>query len=350
MELYTTDSDREFYQSTIRPLLPAKILDFHTHLWQADHWLGTETGSASSGLDSASVTGVAASKYMSTHIDYGVEKMQECVAQIFPDLEYHAVVFGQPTPTADNDRTNAYASDAAEIGNYYPLMIPLPGKRAAGELREDVAAGGFYGFKVFLNWTGNDYADVAVEDMITDVEMSVANDLGLVVLLHVPGALRLAANGVQESIKKYSMSYPNAKIVLAHCGRCYDQDSMAKSMRFLKGLDNVYMDSSMVMDPGVIKMVFDAIGPGRLLFGTDFPVAVMKGRRVHVMDHWVDIVAKGYPASEYRVPSDNMSATYMAYEIILAIIRGARLAGLSKAEAAGVFFKNGIELIRNTAS
>jgi len=284
---------------------------------------------------------------MSTEIDFGVEKLQQCAYEIFPELDYRAVVFGQPTPTADTDRTNMYAAESAQNNSYYPLMIPIPGAKTTPQLAESVVAGGYYGFKVFLNWTGNDYADVAVEDMITDVEMSVADDSGLIVLLHVPGAERLAAEGVQKSVKRYSKSYPNAKIVLAHCGRCYDQDTMARSTEFLAELDNVYMDSSMVMDPGVIKLVFDAIGPRRLLFGTDFPVAVMKGRRVHVMDHWVDIVAQGYPASEYRVPSDNMHATYMAYEIILAVVRGGRLSGLSESEISNVFFENGMSLIRS---
>lgn len=47
---------------------------------------------------------------------------------------------------------------------------------------------------------------------------------------------------------------------------------------------------------------------GRLLFATDFPMAAMRARRVWVMDHWVDVVLPGYPASAYRVSGDTFRA------------------------------------------
>ena len=350
MKLSTTDSDREFYRKLIRPLLPDRILDFHAHVWKPDHWKGYDRSQTAEGLSSTSVTEERSARYMTTEIEFSVEMLKACADEIFPGVAYHAVVFGQPTPTADTERTNAYASGSRETGDYYPLMIPIPGNRTAADLAAAVNEGGYYGFKVFLNWIGNAYIDVKVEDMVTDLEMGVADDLRLVVLLHVPGSDRLAATCVQESITRYARGYPNAKIVLAHCGRCYDQERMLRAMDFLADLDNVYMDSSMVMDHGVIKLVFDAIGPKRLLFGTDFPVAVMKGRRVQVMDHWIDVVSTGYPDADYRIASDTIQMTYMAYEIILAIRRGAQLAGISEAELRGVFAENGFNLLRSVPS
>ena len=56
----------------------------------------------------------------------------------------------------------------------------------------------------------------------------------------------------------------------------------------------------MVMDPTVLRMVFDNIASSRVLFATDLPVAAMRGRRVYVMDHWVDLVLEGYPPSDCR--------------------------------------------------
>lgn len=40
----------------------------------------------------------------------------------------------------------------------------------------------------------------------------------------------------------------------------------------------------MVMDPVSIQIALNEIGPGRLLFATDVPVAAMCGRRVRVLD------------------------------------------------------------------
>ena len=51
-------------------------------------------------------------KYMSTTVSYSAEDLLRDGAAAFPGLEYHAVVFGQPTPACNQSRTNAYASEA----------------------------------------------------------------------------------------------------------------------------------------------------------------------------------------------------------------------------------------------
>jgi len=63
------------------------------------------------------------------------------------------------------------------------------------------------------------------------------------------------------------------------------------------------------------------------------------------MDHWVDVVLPGYPPSAYRVAADNIHATFMAWEIALAVRRGAELAGLTESQIKAVFFQNGMTLL-----
>ena len=94
-------------------------------------------------------------------------------------------------------------------------------------------------------------------------------------------------------------------------------------------------------------MVFKAIDSRRVLFATDFPVAAMRGRRVYVMDHWVDLVLEGYPPSGFRVGSDNMRATFMAWEIALAIKRASQMVNLPEDRLRAIFHDNGIRLLEN---
>lgn len=115
----------------------------------------------------------------------------------------------------------------------------------------------------------------------------------------------------------------------------------------VKNLENVYLDTSMVMDPLVLQMVFETIDSKRVLFATDLPVANMRGRRVYVMDHWVDIVLEGYPPSAYRVQTKDIHATFMVYEIILAIRRAAERAQLSQAQLQAIFYDNGMALLKS---
>jgi hypothetical protein len=183
--------------------------------------------------------------------------------------------------------------------------------------------------------------------MLSANEMRVADELGLVVLLHVPRSGRLADPVVQRGVRWLSETWPGAKIVLAHCGRCYLPAEMARALHSVRDLPNVYLDTSMVMDESVLRMVFDAMDSTRVLFATDFPVAAMKGRRVRVMDHWVDIVVGQEPASAFRVPADGIRATFMALEIAYAVRSAAERSGLSAERIAGVFYGNGMAVLQS---
>jgi hypothetical protein len=184
-----------------------------------------------------------------------------------------------------------------------------------------------------------------VEDLLGANEMDIAQELGLVVLLHVPRADRLADPEVQAGVRWLSRGWPKAKIVLAHCGRCYLPSEMERAVGSVKDLANVYLDTSMVMDETVLRMVFDQIDSSRVLYATDFPVAAMRGRRVRVMNHWVDVVASDAQPSEYRVQAVGIPATYMALEIALTVLTAGRAAGLSPDALRRVFFDNGMRVL-----
>jgi hypothetical protein len=213
-------------------------------------------------------------------------------------------------------------------------------------LRQRIEEYNFLGYKVFLNWLGDDYGNKRVEDMLGANEMDLAHELGLVVLLHVPRAGRLADPEVQRGVRWLAEGWPGARIVLAHCGRCYLPAEMEKAARFLRDLPTVFLDTAMVMDEVVLQMAFDSLGPSRVLFATDYPVAAMRGRRVRVMDHWVDIVQGDYPTSAYRVRAEGIRSTFMSVEIALAVIGAARRVGLTEKQLHAVFFDNGMSLLR----
>lgn len=325
--------DMPFYKDQIAPILPDKILDFHTHIWTKDVWKAEQRQDTPGG------------KYMVTTKDYTIEDLIQDGKMMFPDRCFEAVCFGQPSPTADLKKSNDYVIGVTGNSGLYPLIITGRDTTNPAELEEAVTQKGFLGYKVFLNWVGDDYGKITIEDMIGPAEMEIANKLGLIVLLHVPRAERLADPDVCKGVERLSKDYPNASIVLAHCGRCYLPDEAKQAMGAMKSLENVYLDTAMVMEPTAIEIVLDNVGPAKLLFATDLPVANMRGRRVYVMDHWVDLVLEGYSASAYRVSSNNMRATFMVYEIILAIRRAAERIGLSEQQIHDIFYQNGMSLL-----
>jgi len=326
--------DLPFYCEEIEPLLPLEILDFHAHIWRKQDWKEIPWDENEAGA-----------RYMVTLPDYDLERLQADSQRIFPDRTYKAVCFGYPTPAADIESTDTYTAEAAKSGWVYPLMLTGKGLRSREQTERRLRRDGFYGYKVLLNWFGDNYGKVTVEDMLSPVEMELAEKYRLVVLLHVPRSRRLADPEIQQGVQKLSRNYPNAQIVLAHCGRCYLPDEMKRAIHSIRDLDNVYMDTSMVMDPVALQMVLEEIDSSRVLFATDFPVPAMRGRRVYVMDHWVDLVLPGNAESAYRVQSENFRATFMVYEIVLAIRRAAERVKLPEEKLTAIFFENGFKVL-----
>ena len=331
--------DMPFYNGSIGPRLPESILDFHAHVWHPSHFT----------IDPWE-TNKKGSKYMVTSTTYDFDSLLRDATRIFPGKTYKAVCFGNPTPAVDPVITNDYiGKGAASRPAMFPLMIAGKGLFSGEEIEKTIIEGRFLGYKVFLNWYGDDYGDVTIEDMLSPVEMKIADRYRLIVLLHVPRSDRLTNPVVQRGIQKLSNDYPNAQIILAHCGRCYLPDQMKSAAPSIKNLSNVSLDSSMVMDPTALEILLDNIDSKRLLFATDFPVPAMRGRRVYVMDHWVDLVLEGYSESVYRVQSDNMRASFMVYEIVLALLRAAERIKLREKEIQALFHDNGMEIIRKVA-
>jgi len=328
--------DLPFYRSEIGPVLPPKVLDFHTHTWSPDNLKIRPRYSGEPGT-----------KYMITAEHYPPETLLADGTRCFPDKDYHAVCFGYPAPATVWEKDTSFVAAAGRNRGLYPLV--LGGKElglSRKQYEEALDEGNFLGLKVFLNWFGDDYGGKRVQDMLGAKEMKLANERRLVVLLHVPRSGRLADPVVQRGVERLSKDYPDAQIVLAHCGRCYLPSEMKRAIHSIRNLPNVWMDTAMVMDPIAIQMAIETIGSERVLYATDFPVAAMRGRRVSVMDHWVDVVLPGYPQSAYRVADSSIRATFMAWEIVDAVRWAAELAGLKRKELNGIFFNNGMAILK----
>jgi hypothetical protein len=337
MDEHYYNFDLPFYQERVEPYLPQSVLDFHAHVWHSTHWKFNPWEEKKNGA-----------AYMVTETTYSFDDLLRDAHTIFPGKIYKAVCFGNPTPAVDRIKTNEYLSHGAktkEQSTLFPLMIAGKGLHSSQQLEKELLEGRFFGYKVHLPWFGNNYSSITIEDMLGTVEMELAEKYRLIVLLHVPRSDRLADPVVQRGVRKLAVTYPRVSLVLAHCGRCYLPDQMSKGVDAVKDLPNVYFDSSMVMDPTVIEILLEKVASSRFVFATDFPVPAMRGRRVYVADHWVDLVLEGYPPSDFRVQSNNIQASFMVYEIILAILRAAERVKLREEETQAIFHDNGINII-----
>lgn len=324
------------YREEIAPILPQQILDIHTHVW-------TKLGARCSFINKyPPIQG-----YKGAPLDYDYADLDRSARKLFPDREYHAVCFGaamlELVGTGINDEVGAGAQDWPRR---YPLLVATPSE-SAEKLRQALLGGRFYGIKVAVNLEDHAYATDRVTHVFSEAQRTVANELGLMVMLHVPRPRRLADPDNVSDIQWISRECPEAKIILAHLGRSYCSWVIKDSIHELKNLDNVYWDVSYVQNPMVYEILFENVDSRRVLFGTDQPMADWRGRRVCVNNQWVDVTRDRYSWAAFRREGLEIEATFIAYEIIRALREGAERAGLSKAQLAAIFFENGMRLVKD---
>ncbi|MGQ9493771.1 MAG: amidohydrolase family protein [Anaerolineae bacterium] len=322
--------DLKAYYEIVAPLLDDQILDFHAHVW-----------------NKPPPSGELAQYPEYNQNPYTVEDLLTAGALMFPKQAYHAVFFGAPDPHG-YDCNDYVAEESRRHPHLYPLYIPDM-HATEEQVRETVRQSGYYGFKPYWNLVPGKPCqdDVTIMDMLPEPYMRVADDWGLIIMLHIPGSQRLSSAQNIRDIQTLSHQYPNAKIVIAHIGRSYD-------VRFIKGkidhicdLPNVYFDTSFVMDSMVYKIFFDYVDPVKVLYGTDLPISELRGKRVWINNSWVDVSRDKLSWTASRDPTRPIEATFMTYEMIRAMREGAAEAGLNDDDLRPIFFKNGMRLIQD---
>jgi uncharacterized protein len=81
--------------------------------------------------------------------------------------------------------------------------------------------------------------------------------------------------------------YPNIKIVLAHMGG-NDTSIVKKAVKAAIPFPNIYFDTSGISTPYRVEYAVNAIGPNRIIFGSDYPWCSFRGNYYNIEDSLLD--------------------------------------------------------------
>jgi glutamate-1-semialdehyde 2,1-aminomutase len=95
----------------------------------------------------------------------------------------------------------------------------------------------------------------------------------------------------QQTIRRYCERYPNMRLILAHAARGFNPHHTIEGIESLRGLTNVWCDTSAVGEAGAFEAIVRTLGVNRLLYGADFPVSHMRARCVALGDSFLWISA-----------------------------------------------------------
>jgi hypothetical protein len=328
--------DAPIYNGEIAPLLPDAVLDFHAHAWR-------ETDLA---IQPSEATKKSASLVWTTD-NFPTTELLRTTGWLFPGKKYEALLIGMPYPEIDVGRNNQHIAESVRnCSDVAGLMMVRPSD-SAEYVRRQVLEGRFVGLKpyfTFVHWKAQN--DVLLDDMLTADHLKVADELGLIVMIHVPRKGRLADPENIAALRRISPRYPRAKLIMAHVGRSYCEWSVFIGLSQVEELPNVYFDTTFIQNSVVFQHLFEHVDISRIMWGTDLPDSAIHGQVVCVNGINLFVTRDVHPWSLHR--ADNpIDCTYMAYEELRAIRDGAQRAGLGIQDLRVLFQANGRRLIND---
>ncbi len=268
------DADRALFDRLLRDFVPPGAFDAHAHLYDLRHLAPTATAADFAGDPEV------------TH-EVLVERMGQWMGdRVVTDGLY----FPFPMRHVDCDAANAFlARTLADKPGSRGLMLIRPNDSPEStEAWLDRA--GFAGFKVYHVFASRtDTFNAEQGEFLPEWAWDLADRRGLCIMMHMvlPRALSEPRN--QEYIRRQCLRYPNARLILAHAARGFNARHTVDAANVLRGLSNVWCDTSVVCEPSAFEALLEALGPSRLMYGSDFPVSEMRGRSLSIGDgfYWL---------------------------------------------------------------
>lgn len=312
------DDDLKLFDQQLKNFVPPNSFDAHAHLWRV-----SDLGSPTPLLAAAGPEEVTRAVY------------DERLSLWMPDrCPSGGLFFPFPTRVLNVDGANRFLADQMKgHPESRGLMMVTPNQEPA-MVEQQVLDDGFVGFKVYHVFAEReDTLFASTEEFIPEWAWELADQYGLAIMLHMVLPRALAELENQKYIRQHCLQYPNAKLILAHAARGFCGRHTVEGIDSIKGLDNVFFDTSAVCEPEAFEAILKTFGPTRLFFGADFCVTEMRSRCVNMGDGflWLDQINPDFSRSQFAKP------TLLGIESLLALKQACTNQSLTDGDIEEVF-------------
>ncbi len=336
-----TSYDREVYEKEIREFLPERLWDVHVHLWRREH-LVPPTGSTRT-VDWPSRVAE----------ENTAEQLEETYRLLFPSKTIRPFVFG--SIRSDLETMNRYVSAVARQRQWPALIFSDP-RWTAREFERRLLEGGFLGAKSYLSFAPSYLPadEIRIFDFFPPHQLAVLNRRGLLLMLHLPRSGRLRDPVNLAQLLEIEERYPAIRVIVAHVGRAYCPQDVGNAFEILSQTRRLLFDLSANTNDEVFEQVLRAVGPGRILFGSDLPILRMRMRRICENGIYINLVPRGLygdvsgdPHMREAAPAESERLTFFMYEEIRAFRRAAERVGLGRTDIERVFYGNASAILQD---
>ena len=260
-------ADRTFFERELASFIPDKVFDAHCHLWIAE-----EVPWRVANMDGS----------------IGFDQYVRLMDDLHPERRLGALFIsyaipGRPTGV---ERGNAWvaAQVAREPTSYRGEFFVRPGDDPEW-VRQEVRRFGLHGLKCYHTFAPViPTFEARIPDYLPEPLVKVAHDEGWVITLHMVRSRACADPDNIYWIRRYCETYPDMRLILAHSARGFQPAHNLEGLPHLKGLDNLYFDTSANCEPLAHQAIIRIFGHERLMYGSDLPVSHQRGRSVGAAD------------------------------------------------------------------
>ena len=328
------DVDRRIWTEELAEFVPQRVYDIHTHLYR---W--------SFNLDPQKDSGALKSLLGEEFSDATWEMANAVDEALMPGRQVTRLSFPFPFPyPCDFDGSNAFvATETANDPQSATLMLAHPALSTAAA-EEELDRHGHLGFKPyrFYSSTG-DAVNCRIGEFMPEHLIELADRRGLMIMMHLSKRDAIADPENIADLLRYCDKYPRVQWILAHCARSYSAWAIERAAGALRGLPNVWYDTSSVCESDAMDALYTAVGCDRVMYGSDdIPVGVLRGKYISYGYAWAYLSEKNHALNLSHCEA---RMTFTRYEQLRAMYRAARRLGMTPAQTQALFYDTAASLV-----
>lgn len=334
--LQINDLDRRIWEEELDDFVPERLFDMHGHLTRYE--LNLDPNKANTAR--YQLASGAFAKYGSLELLEAAERL------LYPGRKVSHILAPTPHPQVDFERSNPFIAKEAAKKPRTPAQMLVHPKMSAAEVERLVTQYKFLGFKPYryFSKTG-DTNECRITDFMPEHQIEVANRYGLIIRMHIAKSRAIADPENLEDLERLTAKYPRVRWMMAHCARSYSDWPLLKAAERLRKIPNLWFEGSSVCESDAFAALLSIVDHSRVCYGSDdFTVGVTRGK----------YVAWGYCWSQMDDTNQTLMRshcfggfTFVRYEMLRAMKRAARYAGLTRSQIEDVFYNNAARLVED---
>ena len=316
-----TDFDREVWVSGLDEYVPSVVYDMHTHMWSEAH------------------AGTAETTGGRLRTEFNYQDHLVWAQDLYPGREFHLLVLGTPVVGMDAPAHNHWLAEELKSDPTSVINMMVTPDMTAEFIAAEVVKYGFLGLKPYRTFAP-DPGSAPIADFLPEHQIEVAHDMGLAITMHLSKFSGAADPENQADLERYTKEYSGAQWILAHCARGFNSFTLEESIHFLKGLPNVWYDTSAVNDLYSHYLLMKHEDRKRIMYGSDNIVAgCERGKYITYGRAW------SHHTGTDDLPHCDPRATLVIYEQLHQERQVADMLALTAAEIEDHFSKNAVRFI-----